>query len=133
MANIYSIFETNEDEEVNGKWFTVVEDFKVKLARAGDANPEYMRLLVKMQKDNPKNPITDELAVSDEVQLELIKELYARAVVKDWEGITDKEGNEIPYSVENCMKLFRELREFYRFVKTASSDYQNYKSTLGNS
>ncbi len=49
--------------------------------------------------------------------------LLGRAAVRDWEGFT-MEGQEYPYSPENCDELMKGWTEFARFVNNICIDLQ---------
>jgi len=70
----------------------------------------------------------------DPVQADL---LLGRAAVRGWKGLT-MEGEEFPYSPENCDLLMRKWTEFARFVSETCMDLQRLqeeekKRRLGNS
>jgi len=78
-----------------------------------------------------KNEPKEEL---DPIQIQV---LMGRAAVRGWKGLT-MEGEEFPYSPENCDLLMRKWTEFARFVSETCMDLQRLqeeerKRQLGNS
>lgn len=74
-----------------------------------------------------------------EIQLEDddLKQAAAEHILLGWEGITDDEGNEIPYNKETALKWLRdpELADVWSFVKVKSTQRGAYVSSaaVGNS
>jgi hypothetical protein len=52
--------------------------------------------------------------------------------IKDWKGIMDKDGNEIPFSIENAKKLFKEYPHFADWLRFEMDWQFNIKKLGGN-
>lgn len=53
--------------------------------------------------------------------------LYAKHVVKGWTGIADKEGNEVPFTEENCLDFLKALPGWlFDDLRQYAGDTQNF-------
>ena len=57
-----------------------------------------------------------------QVGLEMLADM-----ITDWSGITDEEGNELPYTKENAIKAFQECQEFADFIANTSMNFGNFQ------
>lgn len=48
-------------------------------------------------------------------------------ILKGWEGILDEDGNELPFTPENALKLVEELPEFGSMIFELSTDVERYR------
>lgn len=53
--------------------------------------------------------------------------LYARTLVAGWSGFNDKDGNAVPFSVEECFELFRAAPEIFDAVHAFSVARANFR------
>lgn len=109
---------TNLQLEEEGVWCPLGAGARIKVARLG--NPAYLKLLrTKYKAHRAVLDMEDDLAQTMGEKIAI--EVYARTVLKGWEGIA-VEGKEFPYSVENAEKLLN-LKDFREKVK-------NYAETM---
>lgn len=132
--NVYEMFETDKSVEKDGVEIDYGE-FKIQIARSGGANQKYNNIMKRLSKPHERAIQTDSL--SDEVAKKILIECHAKAVVLGWTGVEDRGGNEIPFSVENCVKLFEDLPDLFEDIKTQagkSSIFKKYvdEETVGN-
>lgn len=64
--------------------------------------------------------------VPEEVQDQILRELIAETVLLGWEGFTEN-GEPVPYSRENALRVLSENKEFLAFVVNASMDVENFR------
>lgn len=62
-------------------------------------------------------------SIADKAEIQIL----ANAVVVAWRGVTDEEGNALPFSVENAVKVFTDLREFRKEVLTLASIGETFR------
>lgn len=123
MSNPYELFGTDGDKEKAGIDLDY-GDFKIRVARAGGSNRRYFKVLEQKSK-----PIRRALATgaADPKQVSAImREVFAETVVLGWEGVTDREGNELPFSKENAVKLFKDLPDLFADVQVQASSYAQF-------
>lgn len=146
MKDLYDIFETVKEDEVDGVW----QDFgtaRIKIARAGGKNTTYIKTFTKTMKRY--NKVNYE-ALKEEEADRVLAEVFAKSVIKAWEikneddqwesGLILKKNNEkvkVPFSVENVITclldlpdLFRRLREYADDIKTFQTQVE--EEQLGN-
>ena len=87
MAGMYEMFGADKDLERNGIWFDY-GDFQVLAARAGGANRKYERLVERKSKQHQALIRSDNF--SNEQVRELLKEVYADAIILDWRVKAEK-------------------------------------------
>jgi hypothetical protein len=97
-------------------------DAYVTVARAGGTNVAYDRAVQKhMRPHRSKTGYLD-----NDVYVDVLKQAYADAVVLDWRGI-EFDGEPLPYSRENALKLMRELPDLWDVIKTHAEKLANFQ------
>lgn len=113
MASPYKMFKTNPELECSGIEINY-GDFIITIARAGGANKKFARAIEK--KSRPfKRAIQSDTFDNDRANA-LLKEVYAETVVLGWEGVTDENGEELPFNRDNCLKLFNDLPDLFQDI-----------------
>ena len=136
--SIYKQFKTDQKLEKEGVEFDY-GDFKIILARAGGANKRFARLLE--QKTKPYKRAIQTETMDNEKALDLLREVYAEAVVLGWatkvkdkwvDGIEDPENPEktIPATPENILKVLRDLPEIFGEIQEMASKAALYRETV---
>lgn len=127
MSGPYSVFRTDKALEKEG---IVLDygDFKIKVARAGGANSAFQKALT--AKIRPYKRQLDAGTIPDDVAEKLFLDVYAESVVLGWEGMTDENGNPLPYSKENAVKLFSDLPDLFRDVQNQAAAISNFRAEV---
>ncbi|MCI0418642.1 MAG: hypothetical protein L0312_05375 [Acidobacteria bacterium] len=107
MGNLFEQFKTNESFETTGVVLDYGDGGRIRIARAGGANKKYLRATEKLSRQY-RNQIRMG-TFSGDLANKVMQEVFADTVVLGWEGVTDADGTNIPFSRENCMRLFRDL------------------------
>ena len=118
-----SNFSTDSNLELNGVWLDIGLGAKLLIAR--DGNPAYVKEFRKHM-DQFQTTFQRENLTEDEAQKILIS-VTAKTILLDWEGIDDEDGNPIPYSEDQAIKLLTEYKDFRTLVETLSKNSKNYK------
>lgn len=87
----------------------------IRIARAGGANKAYekrMEAEVKPYRRMIQNE-TIEKALIDRI----LRKVFAETVVLGWENVEDETGKAIPFSVDNCIKLFEDLPDLFKDIQ----------------
>lgn len=132
FANVYTRFGTEPKLEERG----VVMDydladgstFSIKIKRAGARNEEWKRLYNEIVKPRADDII--EGKVSEKENKILLAEVWAKSVVVGWANIKDSEGNEVPFSVENCYELFCFMPDLLNDVINDSHNRSNFQEEI---
>ena len=137
--SIFDDYETSLELERDGAWVTTSKGYEFKIARIGGMNPQYSNYLIEQGKViqsqiealqdkaeeelNEKNIglLNDLSAKMDEVMFEAL----ARFIVKGWRNLYDREGKEIPYTVDNAIKLMQ-MSELYRELYPLAQRYSTF-------
>ncbi len=145
VRSIFDDYQTMPELEKDGAWVTTSKGYEFKIARIGGMNYEYNNFLVdksksyqaelaKMEKQGDKDKTMTPAEVSKmnefgESLSNLLQEAFARYVVKGWRGIFDRDGKEIPFNVDNSIKLMH-MKELYNELYPLAQDYSTY--LIGN-
>lgn len=109
-ANPYELFKTDGDLETKGVVLNY-GGFKITVARAGGANKKYSKVFE--AKIRPHRRAIANGTLDETTDRQVMAEVYADAVVLGWEGVTDKEGDEMPFTKANVVKLFTDLPDLF--------------------
>ena len=52
---------------------------------------------------------------------------YARAILVDWEGLEDDDGNPVPYSEKMAYEIMSKHREFFTLVQGLADDRERFR------
>ena len=137
--SIFDDYETSRELERDGAWVTTSKGYEFKIARIGGMNPQYSNYLIEQGKViqsqiealqdkaeeelNEKNIglLNDLSAKMDEV----MSEAFARFIVKGWRNLYDREGKEIPYTVDNAIKLMK-MHDLYNELYPLARQYSTF-------
>lgn len=113
----------DQDATVNGVWRDLGQGLEILVARA--RNPEFVRYLEQLSKPYLRQ-IRDGTMAKDVSQRLYVKAL-ARKVLRDWRGLHDDEGNEIPYTPTVAEELLSDefclLRDRVESLADELNDY----------
>lgn len=121
----YDLFST--DADVENKGITLdFGDFAIRIARAGGANKKYAKALVRILKPFRKAIATN--TISDARQSALMAEVYAESVILDWVNVKDRDGVNMEFNKENCIKLLVDLPVLFQQIMADAENYNNFKA-----
>jgi len=121
--SLYKQFKTDNTLEKDGILLEYGENSKgkpicIRVARAGGSNNAYAKRMEARVKPY-RRQIQNETMESALVE-RIVKEVYAETVVLGWENVEDENGNDMEFSVENCLKLFDDLPDLFRDIQEQS-------------
>lgn len=125
-ASVYDIFETETDAEVSGTWIDIGPS-KFKLARAGGANENFLKTAAKRIK-----PFQSALeSLPKKAADEMAQGIFVDTILLDWQNVTDRSGQEIPYSRDAAKKLLQDLPNLFIALQAEANKMSNFtKSNL---
>lgn len=126
--NIYDKFGTDKKLEQEGVTLDYGDGLEVRIARAGGSNTKFEKAVqLKMRKFGlqAKHDLLD----ADQMR-EVMREVLAETVVLGWSGVTDREGNALPFNRENCIKLFKDLPDLFEDVLEQSRKAALFKTVV---
>ncbi len=123
--SLYEMYETDPDMETGGVILNYGDGIRIKIARAGGANAAFTKAFERYTRPYRKRMESGTLA--EDVANELLVQVFAETVVLDWEGVTDRKGDLLAYSVENCVKLFNDLPDLFADVKESAMTVSTFR------
>jgi hypothetical protein len=134
--NLFNSFKSNKDLELNGVPVLFGKNsrdvmIKIFVRRAGGGNTAFTqryevltkpyRRIIQMGKSNE---ISEEMA-------DIMRRLYAETVVVGWEGVLGPDDEtELPFTVDNCIDLFKASDEVFNEVVTVSTTAAVYRDEV---
>ena len=130
MTSIYKLFSTEEKYEKDGVWLEFGDGLKIKIARAGGRNKQYLKELNKLQRKYGRLIENDVLENSKAD--ELLAEIYAKTILLDWEGITDENDKPLLFNVSNAKKILLDIPDLFILIRNESSKLTNFREQESN-
>jgi|AntAceMinimDraft_13_1070369.scaffolds.fasta_scaffold09600_1 hypothetical protein len=122
---IFDTFGTDTDAEQSGRWFEIAPGVRFQLRRLGGANKAFERFIEKAVRDRSSAYETASLSIEE--NRALTREAIVTLAVVGWEGVTDEEGEPLPFSEANLRMIFDSLPEVYGVVERIVQDWRRFK------
>lgn len=126
--NIYDKFGTNKKAEQEGITLDYGDGLTIQIARAGGSNIRFEKAAQQKMRKFGLQAKHDLL--EPEQMRSIFREVLAETVVLGWTGVTDKEGNELPFNKENCIKVFTDLPDLFDDVLEQSRKASLFKEVI---
>lgn len=113
-------------------------DFRMRIASAtAELNSAFKRRITELTRPH-RRAIDLNASGMEPIVLDIFHRSYAECVVKDWEGFINEDGSVMPYSVDNCIALFKASPKTFELVKQVAEDdilfrESTINDTAGNS
>lgn len=130
---LYDIYETDKNLEREG----IVLDYgtnskeeriSIRVARAGGSNTKFAKVLEQKMKPYKRALAND--TMDNKVAEKLLVEAYADAIILGWEGVEDRDGNPMPFTRENVIKLFTDLPDLFVDVQQQSAKSALFRTEI---
>lgn len=125
---IYDKFGTDKKAEQEGIILDYGDGMEIRIARAGGSNVKFEKSVQQKMRKYGLQAKHDLL--EPEQQREIFREVLAETVVLGWKGVTDRDGNDLPYSKDNCIQLFKDLPDLFDDVLEQSRKSSLFKQNL---
>lgn len=125
---LYQKFATNKKAEQEGIVLDYGDGMTFRIARAGGSNVRFEKAAqAKMRKFGlqAKHDLLE-----PEQMRSIFREVVAETVVLGWTGVTDEDGNELPFTKENCIKVFTDLPDLFDDVLEQSRKASLFKEHI---
>lgn len=134
MTTLYQTYERDQTKETDGIKFEPVPGVKLWLARAGGSNAEFAEALDEATK--PYRSMKGGLPADRE--REVLAGVYAKTIVKRWQGVTDRNGEALDFTEDNARQLLIDLPDLFDDIRQLASARDLYsmqvaEETAGNS
>jgi hypothetical protein len=121
--SLYDLFETDDNLESKGialKFGPATFFCK----RAGGANTAFDAAFeAKTRNMSSRLQLS---ALSNEQSDAILREVYAESVVTGWEGVTDREGKPLEFSVSNFVQVMKDLPTLWKALRTEAANHENF-------
>lgn len=127
MKSLYDAFGTSKSYEQEG----VTLDFgvaKFRVRRAGGSNRKFLATLA--AKLRPHRRAIEANVLADEVAAGLQMEVYFETVVISWEGVTDREGKALPFTLDNFKQVMTDLPDLWSTLREETDNMRNFQDSL---
>lgn len=102
-------------------------DLYLTIARAGGGN---LRYEASMRKHfAPHKRALSAGTLDEKTATEVLKKVYSEAVLIGWRGALVLDGETLPYSPANALRVLVELPELWRIVQEEAGKYSNFRAT----
>ena len=122
--SIYDLFAADNKAEIEGVEL-VYGKAKVRVARAGGSNTKYLKSLDRHTRGLRKQIQHDQL--SNEDGNNIMREVFAESIILGWTGMVGRDGKEIPFSKEACLKLLKELPDLFADIQEQAGKFALYR------
>ena len=124
---LYDVYKTDVKKETKtGIKMEWGDDLKIWLRRAGGNNSQFNKAMDAVMKPYRRQLQNETLEEGKAQELEAT--VYARAVVVDWEGVTDEKGKTLDCTEENIVKVFCDLPDLFLDVKQQAQSMANFRA-----
>lgn len=131
-TNLDSLFKTNADMEKEGIWFEVSIGVSFRLRRFGGSNANKVaQSMAKYHK--PYAKLIDSKKLSEEETAEIMAKVFVDCCLVEWKGVKNEHGEDIPYTFENAVSLFKSLPELFTALFNHCQSVDSFREELGNS
>lgn len=108
----------------DGVWLRFPGDRAICIMRAGGSNAKFARLFQSLIR--PYKRQLDAGTLDDETNDQVMHQVYAQAVVKDWEGIKDDKGKPVPYTPSRGEEFFEAFPEVFKEIVEQANKLSNF-------
>ena len=123
MSGTYRQFKTDGALERDGVALDY-DGFSITVARAGGSNRRYSAAMAQRTKAIRSALRTGH--VDEATNQRILREVMADTVVLGWAGVTGRDGEPLPFSRENVVRLFTDLPDLMADVFQQASELANF-------
>lgn len=133
MSNLFTQFKSDPELEKSGIVLLYGKNSKnqnieFKIARAGGSNTQYLKALDIESK--PYRRLIQNETMDRDVGQEIMRKVFAKAVLKGWSGVEDENGESIEFSVANAIKLFEDLPDLFNDIQEQAQKGALYRADI---
>lgn len=118
--SLYRQFKTDSKLEKEGVLLEYGQNSKgksicIRIARANSSNDAYVKRMEAKVKPH-RRQIQNE-TIERALLVGILREVFAETVVLGWENVEDENGKDMPFTKDNCIKLFTDLPDLFEDVQ----------------
>jgi len=124
MPTLYELFETDIEAGEGGKWLELIPGISFKLRRfTSTASLNSRRRLLA----GLASRVTSDGDIDSKLETELMIEQMAEAIIVDWKGVADRDGNELACTYENRKRVLTDLPDVRALLSDHAANIDNYR------
>jgi hypothetical protein len=128
--NLFKMFQTDAQLEKDGVYIEYGNNEKghptrFLIARAGGANTHFQS--ASEHETKPYRRMMQNDMLTPEIANKILMNVYSKAVVKNWEGVLDEDGNDFPFSQSNVIILFTKLPDLFKDIQAMAAQGSNFR------
>lgn len=101
---------------------------RIKIARAGGSNSKFLKVLE--IKSKPYRRQLQNETIDPKIADNILMEVFAETVVLGWENVEEENGTPMPFTKENCLRLFRDLPDLFADIREQASRAALFKAEI---
>ena len=126
--SLYGLFKTNSNLEINGIWIEYGKETRIKIARAGGQNKQYLAAATKMNTEY-KHQIANDL-LEEELAEKLLMDVFVDTVILDWEGVTDEQENLLEFTPDNVRQVMNDLPDLFQDLRRMAGTLSLFREEI---
>jgi len=125
MASLFDVYEMDGNrEKVEGVTLDI-GDVQINILRAGGANRKFAN--VSRREYRKHQHAIDAGLMGEEDSAKMLAEIYADSIIIGWEGVTDRDGNELECNRDNVVFLLTELPELFAEIREQATNVDSFR------
>lgn len=130
MTSLKNTYQTSEKLEAEkGIWLEFPEcDCSFQILRAGGKNKRYTKAAEKYGKKFKR--AIEQGKLSRDKDREIMLNIYSESVIIGWKGVKDDNGKDLPFTPENCKKIFKEVDDLFKIIAEEASNFVNFQEEI---
>lgn len=127
---LYDQFETDNKKESEGIILNYGKNSKgdpidIRIARAGGANAKFARVAEVVMRPYRRHIANESIDIN--VVEDLLRKVYAKSVVLGWSGVEDRDGNDLPFTEDNVVKILTDLPDLFKDIRDMAEKQALFK------
>jgi len=130
-TNLDKFFKTDDKLSSDGVEFALDDKTSFMVRHFNEQNPRVKAAMATYYKPHARQIELGTLP--QQKGTEINHRIFIEVCLVSWTGVEDGDGQEISYTKENALALFKRLPPLFDALWKHANDFQNYREDLGNS
>lgn len=128
MPGTYATYKTDQSKEKTGVVIDLGESGKFTVARAGGANKDWSKKIASATK--PVRRQIQAETIDSALVDKIVIEAFVDTVLKDWSGVTGREGAPLAFTRDNAIALFTDLPDLFQELNKVANDAATFRDVI---
>lgn len=124
----YDVFKTDPELEKKGVWLDLGDAGKYLLARAGGSNKAFQKRFESLTKPYRRAIQTE--TMDNDVADKILVKIYTDCVILGWENVTGRDGEQLEFNRDNCIKLLMDLPDLFTAIRDTATSSAVYREVV---